>query len=60
MRKNFDMIRAGFLCSGDKDKKKKHHLVNWQTACLAKDQGDLGVLDLEIMNIAFLLALGTF
>ena len=34
--------------------KKKYHLVNWKTVCLPKDQGGLGVIDLEIMNIALL------
>jgi hypothetical protein len=34
--------------------KKKYHLVNWQIVCIPKDQGGLGVLDLEKMNIALL------
>jgi hypothetical protein len=36
------------------DDKKKHHLINWQTVCLPKDCGGLGVLDLETMNIILL------
>jgi hypothetical protein len=34
--------------------KRKYHLVNWKTVCLPKDHGGLGVLDLEVMNIALL------
>ena len=41
------------MWSGEKGKK-KYHLVNWQEVCLPKDQGGLGVPDLEIMNIALL------
>jgi hypothetical protein len=40
--------------------KKKYHLVNWQTAGLAKDQGDLGVLDLEIITMHFYWLWGLF
>lgn len=32
----------------------KYHLVNWPTICRPKDQGGLGVLDLDIMNISLL------
>jgi hypothetical protein len=28
--------------------------VKWKTVCLPKDQGGLGVIDLEVMNIALL------
>ena len=52
-RKYFDKLRSGFLWSNKKEKK-KYHLVNWKTVCLPKDQGGLGVLDLEVMNIALL------
>ena len=47
------MIESRFLWSGDRNKK-KYHLVKWATVCLPKDQGGLGVLDLELMNISLL------
>jgi hypothetical protein len=34
--------------------KNKYHLVNWQRVCMTKDQGALGVLDLEKINIDLL------
>ena len=48
-----DMIESRFLWSGDKNKK-KYHLVNWSTVCMPRDQGGLGILDLELMNISLL------
>ena len=47
------MVRKKFLWSGDKNKK-KHHLVNWRTVCMPKEQGGLGILDLDLMNISLL------
>lgn len=29
---------------------KKYHLVSWPLVCQPKDQGGLGILDLEAMN----------
>jgi hypothetical protein len=53
VRKKMDMHRAGFLWSGDKNKK-KYHMISWPVVCLPKDQGGLGILDLDIMNISLL------
>jgi hypothetical protein len=36
------------------EERRKYHLVKLETVCLPKDQGGLGVLDLEVMNIALL------
>jgi hypothetical protein len=33
---------------------KKYHLVKWEKCCLPKDVGGLGILNLEVMNIALL------
>jgi hypothetical protein len=52
-KKKMDRIRNSFLWD-ENENKKKYHLVNWQKVCMPKDQGGLGVLDLEKMNIALL------
>lgn len=49
VKERIDMPRARFLWSGDK-KKRKYHLVGWPQVCLPKDQGGLGILNLEVMN----------
>jgi hypothetical protein len=36
------------------EEKKRYHLVNWNTICLPKDCGGLGVLDLTTMNQSLL------
>jgi hypothetical protein len=33
---------------------KKYHLVNWEIVCQPLDQGGLGVVDLEVMNICLI------
>jgi hypothetical protein len=53
VKEQLDKIRNNFLWDEDENKR-KYHLVNWQTVCLPKDQGGLGILDLDIMNIALL------
>ena len=52
-REKMDMARKKFLWSGEKDKN-KYHLVKWQTVCMPKEQGGLGIIDLDLMNIALL------
>ena len=51
IRESMDSVRKNFLWN-ENEVKKKYHFVNWQVVCLAKDQGGLGILDLELMNIA--------
>jgi hypothetical protein len=53
VKQKMDMHRAGFLWSGDKNKR-KYHLVSWSVVCLPKDQGGLGILNLDIMNTSLL------
>ena len=48
--KRKDIFRSRFLWSSDPDKK-KYHLVAWNQVCLPKDQGGLGILNLDIMKI---------
>jgi hypothetical protein len=53
VKEKIDRIRNNFLWD-ETEGHKKYHLVNWQTICMPKDQGGLGVLDLEKMNISLL------
>ena len=53
IRESLDSVRKNFLWN-ENEVEKKNHLVNWQVVCLPKDQGGLGILDLELMNIALL------
>jgi hypothetical protein len=52
---HFDIIRAGFF-GGDKNKI-KHHLVNWQTFCLPKDQRRSGRARLRNHEYCFMIKL---
>jgi hypothetical protein len=53
VKEKMDRIRNSFIWDESEDKK-TYHLVNCQPVCMPKDQGGLGVLDLEIVNIALL------
>jgi hypothetical protein len=53
VKQKIDMHRAGFLWSGDKNRR-KYHLVSWLVVYLPKDQGGLGIMNLDIMNISLL------
>jgi hypothetical protein len=48
-----NMHRSRFLWEEEKGKK-KYHLVGWDIVCLPKDQGGLGILNLNLMNISLL------
>ena len=52
IRKSID-IRKRLLWSGT-NTNKKYHLVSWDHICLNKNQGGLGILNLERMNISLL------
>ena len=53
VRKKFDFFQSRFLWGEDQGIR-KYHLVNWDTVCLPKDYGGLGILDLKHMNVALL------
>lgn len=53
VKKKLDFFRARLLWQEDKGKK-KYHLVNWDEICQPKDQGGLGVTDLDVKNISLL------
>ena len=53
VRKKANFYRARLVWQTDEDKK-KYHLVNWKTCCMPKQQGGLGILNLEVFNKALL------
>jgi hypothetical protein len=48
-----DFFRSRFFWQGD-NKKKKYRLAKWSIVCSPKDQGGLGIHDLEVKNTALL------
>jgi hypothetical protein len=48
-----DFFRSRFFSQGDSEKK-RYKLAMWTVVCRRKDQGGLGIHDLEVKNIAFL------
>ena len=48
-----DYFRSRFFWQGDSEKK-KYRLTKWSVVCRPKDQGGLGVHDLEVKNRALL------
>ena len=51
--KKADFFRARLVWQEDENIR-KYHLVNWRECCLPKEVGGLGILNLEVMNIALL------
>ncbi|WVZ53529.1 hypothetical protein U9M48_004457, partial [Paspalum notatum var. saurae] len=51
--KKLDFYRSTFFRQGDSHKK-KYRLVRWKILCLPKEQGGLGIRNLEIQNICLL------
>ena len=47
--KKLDFYKSTFFWQGD-NHKKKYRLSKWGILCLPKDQGGLGIMDLEIQN----------
>jgi hypothetical protein len=48
-----DYYQCRFFWQGDNEKK-KYRLAKWSVVCSPKDQGGLGIHDLEVKNIALL------
>jgi hypothetical protein len=46
-KKQIDKIRHSFLQKGEETANGGHCLVNWQTVCMTKDLGGLGMIDLD-------------
>ena len=53
IKKKYDRSRSCFLWNGEKEKR-RYHLVACPFVCLPKDLGGLGILDLELVNVALL------
>jgi len=51
--KKLDFYRSAFFWQGDCHKR-KYRLIKWEILCLPKDQGSLGILNLEIQNVCLL------
>ena len=47
--KNLDQFRSRYYWQGSKDKY-KYRLTRWDILCRPKDQGGLGILDLQLQN----------
>jgi hypothetical protein len=47
-----DFFRSRFFWQGDSEK--KYRLAKWSVVCHPKDQGGLGIQDLEVKNTALL------
>jgi hypothetical protein len=51
--KRLDYFQSRFIWQGDSEKK-KYKLVKWSVVCRSKDQGGLGIYNLEVKNTALL------
>jgi hypothetical protein len=51
--KKLDFYRSNFSWQGD-NHKKKYRLTKWGILCLPKEQGGLGIINLEVQNICLL------
>ena len=49
VRKRLDFYRSRFFWQGD-ELKSKYHLAKWDIICRPKDQGGLGIENLEVKN----------
>ncbi|WVZ90587.1 hypothetical protein U9M48_036874, partial [Paspalum notatum var. saurae] len=51
--KKLDFYRSSFFWQGD-NHKKKYRLTKWDILCLLKDQGGMGIRNLEVQNVCLL------
>jgi hypothetical protein len=49
-----DAIRRNFLWKESHANSKKMHLANWSIVCRPKSKGGLGIINIEMMNIALI------
>jgi hypothetical protein len=55
IRNRIEKLCRRFLWfGGSKVRKKSYSLISWKTICQSKEQGDLGVMNLKIMNKSLL------
>jgi hypothetical protein len=47
--KKLDQYRSRFFWQGGKEKK-KYHIAKWDILCRPKDQGGLGIINLQLQN----------
>jgi uncharacterized membrane protein YobD (UPF0266 family) len=52
--KKLDFYLSNFFWQGD-NHKKKYRLTKWEILCLPKEQGGLGIINLEVQNICLLI-----
>jgi Reverse transcriptase (RNA-dependent DNA polymerase) len=50
VKHRIDQLRRRFLWYGGSSVRKKISLVSWKIICKSKDQGSLGMLDLDVLN----------
>jgi hypothetical protein len=50
--REIDAIRRNFLWKGSDTNSKNLHIANWDMICWPKSEGGLGIINLEMMNIA--------
>lgn len=53
IRKKIDRIRRKILCSVNSASIKKYNKVSWIIVCHTKEQGGLGVKNLDLVNKAY-------
>ena len=52
IKKEMAKLIQKFLWQGGKENEKKFHMVNWSTVYAQKENGGLGIHDLEKINIS--------